>query len=127
MARIELLGSLPSQLSPTDLMDRVCHIAASRGIEVLRSAPNQADFRRGSQLALRFKGAIFTNVEQFPVVAVIRCDPTATGSIAVINSLDDLGFGLRVGMRNKYTEAVRRFGALLSSFVAEANGQTTFG
>lgn len=121
MSRIELIGSLPSPLAPSDLMDRLCHLASLRGIEVHRSAPNQADFRRGSQFALRFKGAIFTKPEQFPVVAAVRCDPAPQGSTAVINSLDDLGFGLRIGMRTKYTESVRIFGALLSSLISEAS------
>lgn len=102
-------------------MDLIIARAVTHGIEVVRTAPNQADFRRGSQVALRLKGAMFTSINQFPVVAVIRCDALPHGSNVVINSLDDLGFGAMLGMKKKYSEAVRSFGALLSSIVNEVN------
>jgi hypothetical protein len=102
-------------------MDLIVARAVTHGIEVVRTAPNQADFRRGSQAALRLKGAMFTRINQFPVVAVIRCDAVPHGSNVVINSLDDFGFGTLIGATKKYSEAVRDFGALLSSIVNEVN------
>ncbi|MEY4080855.1 MAG: hypothetical protein RL430_1285 [Actinomycetota bacterium] len=125
MARIELMGTIPSHLGPVDLLNQVVNSARMRGIEVIQTAPNQAEFRRGSQAALRIKGALFTRLDQFPVVAVIRCDQTPTGSNAVINSLDELIVGLRFGMRGKYTEAVRDFGAFLSTLIGEVNAGTS--
>lgn len=121
MARIEITGALQSPRQPVELMDLIVARAVTCGIEVVRTAPNQADFRRGSQAALRFKGAAFTSINQFPVVAVIRCDAAPHGSNVVINSLDDLGVGIKLGMTKKYSEAVRDFGALLTNIVNEVN------
>lgn len=121
MGRIEITGAMQSHRQPVELMDMIVARAAQRGVDVVRTAPNQADFRRGSQAALRLKGAMFTRVDQFPVVAVIRCDHAPHGSDVVINSLDDLGVGIRLGFTKKYSEAVRDFGALLSNIVNEVN------
>jgi hypothetical protein len=120
MGRIEIGGAIPSPRQPVELLDRIVALAVQYGIDVVRTSPNQADFRRGSQAALRLKGAMFTRVDQFPVIAVIRCDSTPTGSNVIINSLDDLQVGVRLGMTKKYTEAVRDFGAVLSGIVNEA-------
>lgn len=121
MGQIELSATMPSTLKPADLMNRVCSLAVQQGFEVTRVAENQADFRRGSQAALRIKGGIFSKISDFPVVAVIRCDETPTGSNVIIRSLDDLGVGTRFGMTKKYTEAVREFGSLLAQMVNSAH------
>lgn len=108
-----------SSLEPNDAIDRIVAAASARGIEVQRTAPNQADFRRGSQAALRIKGAMFTQIEQFPVVAVIRADSSASGTQLVINSLDELIIGAKLGMNKKYTKAVEDFGVLLFNLARE--------
>lgn len=121
MGQIELSATLTSSMKPVELMNKVCALAGDQGITVARVAENQADFRRGSQVALRIKGGIFSKISDFPVVAVIRCDETPSGSNVVIRSLDDLGVGTRLGMTKKYTEAVREMGSLLAQIVNRAN------
>ena len=106
---------------PNEVISRLCRIAESNGITVIQVAENQADFRRGSQVALRLKGGIFSKISDFPVVAVVRCDATPSGSSVVIRSLDDLGFGLKIGMEKKYSEAVRVFGEMLAQMVDSIN------
>lgn len=113
MARIERLTSLQSKLAPVEAIDRLVDAAVTSGIKVDRVAPDQADFRRGSQAALRLKGAMFTKLEEFPVVASVRADATSSGSMLAINALDELVVGPKVGMNKKYTEAVVDFGTLL--------------
>jgi hypothetical protein len=57
------------------------------------------------------------------VVSVLRCDKLNEGSNAIINSLDDLGFGLKIGMTKKYESAVREFGEIIVSLIAEASSK----
>ena len=121
MAQIELSASFPS-VHPTEYtIERLCQLAETEGFKVSRVAPNQADFRRGSQAALRLKGGLIAKIGDFPVVAAVRCDPALSGCTVVIHSLDDLGFGLKFGMRKKYTEAVRTFGETLAGMVGYIN------
>lgn len=121
MGQIELSATVTSPLKPNELMNRICAMAESRGIKTARVAENQADFRRGSQVALRLKGGILSKTSDFPVVAVVRCDETPEGSSVIIRSLDDLGVGTRLGMTKKYTEAVREMGSMLAQIVDQAN------
>jgi len=75
-------------------------------MKVHRASPTQLDIRKGSEAALRLKGAPFTKAEQFPVVAAIECTETESGSLVRINVLDDLGPAIRLGMKKKMEEAV---------------------
>ena len=92
-----MAATVQSVLPPFELTNRMMLLAQQRGISCTQVANNQIDFRRGSQAALRIKGALFTKPSEFPVVAVLRCDPLGEGSNAVINSLDDLGVGIKLG------------------------------
>ena len=97
-----MAATVQSVLPPFELTNRMMLLAQQRGISCTQVANNQIDFRRGSQAALRIKGALFTKPSEFPVVAVLRCDPLGEGSNAVINSLDDLGVGFKLGTVKKY-------------------------
>lgn len=111
---------IQSVVPPIDLTNRVLRLAQQQGIKNVQVAENQIDFRRGSQAALRLKGAMFAKPTDYPVVAVLRCDQLNEGSNAIINSLDDLGFGLKFGMTKKYEAAVREFGEIIAALVAKA-------
>lgn len=108
-----------SSLEPSIAIDRIVAAAVDRGIHVQRTSQIQADFRRGSQAALRIKGALFTQIEQFPVVAVVRADVSLEGSQLVINSLDEMKIGAKIRMNKKYTAVVEDFGALLLNLAQE--------
>ena len=118
-----MTGTVQSVLPPLELVDKILQLAQQRGITFTQVAENQIDFRRGSQAAIRLKGAIFSKTSEFPVVAVLRSDPQGSGSIAVINSLDDLGFGLKIGVTKKYETAVREFGEIIAGLVTDAARQ----
>ena len=118
-----MTGTVQSVLPPLELVNRILQLAQQRGMSYTQVAQNQIDFRRGSQAAIRLKGAIFSKTSEFPVVAVIRCDPQGAGSLAVINSLDDLGFGLKIGITKKYETAVREFGEIMAGLVTDAARQ----
>jgi hypothetical protein len=120
MSRIEMAATVQSVLPPFELTKRIMQLAQQRGISYTQVANNQIDFRRGSQAALRIKGALFTKPAEFPVVTVLRCDPLGEGSIVIINSLDDLGFGLKLGLVKKYEIAVREFGEIIAGLVSQA-------
>ena len=120
MSRIETTATVQSVLPPIELTNRIMQLAQQRRISFTQVANNQIDFRRGSQAALRIKGALFTNPSEFPVVAVLRCDPLGEGSNAIINSLDDLGIGLKLGTVKKYEIAVREFAEIIASLVKQA-------
>jgi len=121
MTQIEFSATMHSSRPPSEVIVRLCQLVGSNGISAIQVAENQADFRRGSQAALRIKGGIFSKISDFPVVAVVRCDETPTGSSVVIRSLDDLGIGLKIGMQKKYSEAVRVFGEMLAQMVDNIN------
>ena len=121
MSRIEMAITVQSALPPTELVKRVLQLSQQRGIKFTQVAENQIDVRRGSQAALRIKGGIFSKSSDFPVVTVLRCDPSDNGTNAVINALDDLGFGLKLGMEKKYQTAVREFGEIIANLIAEAS------
>ena len=113
-------AAIQSVLPPVELTNRVVQLAQQRGIKFAQVAENQIDFRRGSQAALRIKGSMFAKSTEYPVVSVLRCDKLNEGSNAIINSLDDLGFGLKLGMTKKYEAAVREFGEIIAALVAKA-------
>ena len=115
-----MTATVQSVVPPFELTNRVIVLAQQHGISYTQVANNQIDFRRGSQAALRIKGALFTKPSDFPVVAVLRCDPLGEGSNAVINSLDDLGIGLKLGTVKKYEIAVREFAEIIASLVKQA-------
>ena len=115
-----MTATVQSVVPPFELTNRVIVLARQHGISYTQVANNQIDFRRGSQAALRIKGALFTKPSDFPVVAVLRCDPLGEGSNAVINSLDDLGIGLKLGTVKKYEIAVREFGEIIAGLVSKA-------
>jgi len=122
MSRIEMMATVQSVLPPIELVNKILVIANQQGIKLTQVAENQIDFRRGSQASLRIKGALFTKSSDFPVVTVLRCDALGTGSNVVINSLDDLGVGVKLGMTKKYHAAVQEFGAIIAGLVAQAEG-----
>ena len=120
MSRIEMTATVQSVLPPFELTNRIMLLAQRHGISYTQVTNNQIDFRRGSQAALRIKGALFTKPSEFPVVAVMRCDPLGEGSNAVINSLDDFGVGFKIGAVKKYEIAVREFGEIIAGLVSQA-------
>ena len=64
---------------------------------------------RGSQVALRVKGAMFSSIDEMPVEVQVFFQAAGQGSAIHIRGADDLQFGLRIGMRTKYTNAVNDF------------------
>lgn len=120
MARIDLSTQLNVPADPVGTMENLCRLAWSRGVGVTRTAPNQADFRRGDQATLRLVGGMFVGVEDFPVIAVVRCDPAPSGTLVTVRALDDLGFGFKWGMRSKYVRAVTEFRDLLAALAVES-------
>ena len=115
-----MAATVQSVLPPFELTNKIILLAQQHGISYTQVANNQIDFRRGSQAALRIKGALFTKPSDFPVVAVLRCDPLGEGSNVVINSLDDLGIGLKLGTVKKYEIAIREFGEIIAGLVVQA-------
>ena len=55
-----MAATVQSVLPPFELTNRMMLLAQQRGISCTQVANNQIDFRRGSQAALRIKGALFT-------------------------------------------------------------------
>jgi len=88
-------------------------------LKAQRVSPTQVDIRRGSNAALRIKGAIFTKPEQFPVVAAISATSNEWATTVHINVLDDLGPAVRTGMKKKMQAAVDSFLASIVSHLKE--------
>jgi hypothetical protein len=120
MSRIEMTATVQSLVPPIELVDKILLLAKQQGIKFTQVAVNQVDFRRGSQAAIRIKGALLSKSSDFPVVTVMRCDVLGTGSNVIINSLDDLGIGLKLGVTKKYNVAVREFGEIIAALVTQA-------
>ena len=67
-------------------------------------------FSAGSQLALRLKGGLLSNLDDFPIQIEIRANPRSDGLTDVtVVVRDSLGFGLKTGMRKKYAEALSKW------------------
>ena len=100
-------GSTPMQ--PVQAADYLCAMATQWHMRVQPMSPTQVRVFRGSQVALRLKGAIFSSIDEMPVEVQVFFQPAGQGSVIHIRGADDLQFGLRIGMRNKYTNAVNDF------------------
>lgn len=104
-----------------DVLGELQQWAQHQGLKAQRVSTNQVDIRRGSNAALRLKGAIFTKPEQFPVVAAISATANEGSTSVHINVLDDLGPAIRTGMKKKMQAAVDSFLASLVSHVTESD------
>jgi len=110
--------SASSDSPPGEVLGQLQQWAERSGMSVNRVSPTQLDIRKGSEAALRLKGAPFTRAEQFPVVAAVECTTTSSGSLVKVNVLDDLGPAIRLGMKKKMQEAVDLLGR---EIIAEVN------
>jgi hypothetical protein len=107
-------------LDPMAATEMLCRVSDQRGFQVARVAPNQVDIRRGSQGAFRAKGAFFAKTHEVPVVAAVRFDAGADGSVARISCCDDLGFGIRIGATKLMTRAVEEFADVIQLLASGA-------
>lgn len=113
MGTIETLRSGYVDLPPLVATDALCRVAEQQGIRVARVDSQQADLRRGSQAAIRLKGARLVKPPEIPVVAAVRFEPTGQGAFVNIRCVDDLGFGVRLGGIKRMTVGVEEFGDLV--------------
>ena len=109
MGIIETFRQGSSPMQPVQAADYLCAMAAQWQMRVQRISATQVRVFRGSQVALRLKGAMFTSIDEMPVEVQVFFQAAGHGSAIHIRGADDLQFGLRIGMRNKYTNAVNDF------------------
>ena len=107
-----------SGLTPEGLLEALEQWAIGKGMRANRASADQLDIRRGSEAAVRLKGGMLSRVEEFPVVASVKCQVCPTGSKVSIDVLDDLGFGSRVGMKSKMQQAVDLLAGQISEWVS---------
>ena len=117
MARISFERTAQSALPAPRAIVELNQQAELRGWKVAHVLGNQLDIRRGSQAALRLKGGWLLRIDAFPVVASVRFDSNNSGCTVIINSLDDLGPGMMLGMKQKYVQAVSGFGDEIEAIV----------
>jgi len=118
MARIERRQQITTPLSPADARARLLAAFAARNAKMARVADNYLEGRTGSQAALRLKGGWVAKLNDFPVVAAVDFTPTGSGTVVRLTVSDDLGFGLKTGMKKKYDQAVEQFASQLSAALA---------
>ena len=109
MGIIETFRQGSSPMQPVQAADYLCVMATQWQMRVQRISATQVRVFRGSQVALRLKGAMFSSIDEMPVEVQVFFQPAGQGSVIHIRGADDLQFGLRIGMRNKYTNAVNDF------------------
>ena len=109
MGIIETFRQGSSPMQPVQAADYLCVMATQWQMRVQRISGTQVRVFRGSQVALRLKGAMFSSIDEMPVEVQVFFQPAGQGSVIHIRGADDLQFGLRIGMRNKYTNAVNDF------------------
>jgi|GEM_PF-2875061 len=109
MGIIETFRQGSSPMQPVQAADYLCVMATQWQMRVQRISATQVRVFRGSQVALRLKGAMFSSIDEMPVEVQVFFQPAGQGSAIHIRGADDLQFGLRIGMRNKYTNAVNDF------------------
>ena len=109
MGIIETFRQGSSPMQPIQAADYLCTMATQWQMRVQRISATQVRVFRGSQVALRLKGAMFSSIAEMPVEVQVFFQAAGQGSAIHIRGADDLQFGLRIGMRNKYTNAVNDF------------------
>ena len=109
MGIIETFRQGSSAMQPVQAADYLCTMATQWQMRVQRISATQVRVFRGSQVALRLKGAIFSSIDEMPVEVQVFFQAAGQGSAIHIRGADDLQFGLRIGMRTKYTNAVNDF------------------
>lgn len=109
MGIIETYRQGSSPMQPVQAADYLCAMATQWQMRVQRISATQVRVFRGSQVALRLKGAMFSSIDEMPVEVQVFFQAAGQGSAIHIRGADDLQFGLRIGMRTKYTNAVNDF------------------
>lgn len=122
MARIEHRREITTPLSPVDAHAHLLAAFAARNASMAQVSGNYLEGRTGSQAAIRLKGGWLAKLEDFPVVAAVAIAPAGSGAVVRLTVADDLGFGVKTGMKKKYTQAVEHFAAQLAGSLA---GPTT--
>ena len=109
MGIIETFREGSSPMQPLQAADYLCAMASQWQMRVQRISATQVRVLRGSQVALQLKGTMFTSIDEMPVEVQVFFQGAGHCSVIHIRGADDLQFGLRIGMRTKYTNAVNDF------------------
>ena len=114
-----------SSLTPEGLLEALEQWAVGKGMLASRASADQLDIRRGSQRVLRWKfsgdenGRVFEfrSLEEFPVVAAVKCQVCPTGSKVSIDVLGDFGSG-SFFIKSKMQQAVDLLAGQISEWVS---------
>jgi hypothetical protein len=71
--------------------------------EVVARSDARLEARSGSQVKLRVLGGAFIAPSSLPVRVVVDAAATPRGSELTVTAADAIGFGLKTGMKGKYT------------------------
>ncbi len=106
MAQVMEQRAVTSEL-PADTVIRqlVAKLTSRKHATIERVDNNSIEGHLGSKTALRLKGGWIASTADFPVVVAVALQPFNGGSEVSITVADDLGFGLKWGIRKKYERA----------------------
>lgn len=76
------------------------------GCKVDVMSPSSLSAKRGSQLKLRAIGGMFIGIKDLPVKVSVEFTSVSGENQVDISAYDDMGFGSKVGMNDKYEKAV---------------------
>ena len=77
------------------------------GCKVIVESPTRLTASRGSQLKMRLLGGAFVNIKVLPVRLGVDFIDTGAEQRVNFSAVDDLEFGLMIGMETRYREAVQ--------------------
>ncbi len=82
----------------------------SMGLRVADQSDRRLLFKAGSQTALRLKGGWLSSLKDFPVQVEISVVSVSENACEiVIDARESLGLGSKVGMKNKYQQAISKW------------------
>lgn len=118
MARLQHSAQIESKRSAKESRERVLAYFASIGARMLTVSDDYLEARTGSQVGTRVKGGMIARPSEFPMRTLIVIRSIEGGSSLDVTVVDDLGFGFKVGMKNKYQRGFEERVADVSAAIA---------
>lgn len=120
MARIEARRTIQSDCSMDAAQEALIRYFNSLGARVKNVGPNYIEASTGSQAGLRTKGAGFTANSDYPMRTSVALSASENGCVAELTFVDELGVGLKVGLKKGYREEFTAKADAIERVLAEA-------
>jgi membrane protease subunit (stomatin/prohibitin family) len=97
------------QISVSDLAlarKKMTDFLAQDNCKLVAESETRILAKRGSQAKLRLVGGMLVDIKTFPVRLTLDFSSLSGPGVIKVSGFDDLGFGLMIGMEEKYQRAI---------------------